>query len=504
MNIVVSPLHIALIIILYFVFIILISYLTGKNASNQTFYLGDKNSKWYVVAYGMVGATLSGVTFISVPGWVAERGFSYMQMVLGYLLGYLVIAKVLLPLYYRLNVTSIYAYLHKRFNIVSYKSGALLFLISRLIGASMRLYLMASVLQLAVFDAFGVPFVLTVLITLVLIWLYTYRGGIKTIIWTDTLQTTFMLLAVVFTVFAIASKLGWSFGEMAEQIASGKYAKVWFFDDFRDKQFFFKQFLSGAFITIVMTGLDQDMMQKNLTCRNLNDAKKNMFWFSLVLVPVNLLFLALGALLYIFAAKSGYGVPENADMLYPILATQGYLGPAVSIMFIIGLVAAAYSSADSALTSLTTSFTIDILGRAPDDERSRKTRIWVHMLLTLVIFGIIIVFKALNDKSVIDALFTLAGYTYGPLLGLFAFGLFTKRNINDKLVPVFCIVAPALTHIIKINAAHWKWMNGYQFDFEILLLNGLIMTLLLYVSGFRMLGQNSLARHNKKEPVKGG
>ncbi|NBC82143.1 MAG: sodium:solute symporter [Bacteroidetes bacterium] len=472
MDISLSPAAIGIIILGYFALIFVISYLTGRHSDNRTFYLGNRNSPWFVVAYGMIGATLSGITFISVPGWVIDRQFSYMQMVLGYLLGYAVIVHVLLPLYYRLNLTSIYTYLESRFDKTTYKSGAFLFIISRTVGASLRLFLMATVLQLAIFDAWNIPFWITVVITIALIWLYTHRGGIKTIIWTDMLQTTFMLLSVGITLWIIMHDFGIGFKGVVSQIEQSDFSRVFYFDDFNDKRFFWKQFLSGAFITIVMTGLDQDMMQKNLTCRSLRDAQKNMYWFSVVLVPVNLLFLSLGVMLVLFARNNGIEIPENADEMFPLLATKGYLGAAVTVFFIIGLVAAAYSSADSALTSLTTSFTVDILGKKGDTEEAQKTRRWVHIAVSLVLLLVIMLVRALNDKSIIATLFTLAGYTYGPLLGLFAFGLFTNRRINGKWVPLLCLLTPTIIHILKMNSE--KWLGGYQFDFEILLLNGLL------------------------------
>ncbi|MCU4175739.1 sodium:solute symporter [Carboxylicivirga sp. N1Y90] len=467
-----NPLLIAGIIAAYFALLILISFLTGRKADNETFFRGNKQSPWYIVSIGMIGASLSGVTFISVPGWVGSTGLSYMQMVMGYFLGYLVIAHVLLPLYYRLNLTSIYTYLDQRFGFWSYKSGSILFLLSRTIGASARLYLMANVLQIAVFEAFNVPFEVTVLLTIFLIWLYTFRGGIKTIIWTDTLQTLFMLLSVGIAVVMITRALDLSFVGMVDAIASSEYSKLFEFDDWSSKQHFVKQFLSGAFITIVMTGLDQDMMQKNLTCRNLKEAKRNMYWYGFSFVPVNLLFLSLGVLLFLFAAKMGIALPENADDLFPIIATKGHLPATVGVFFILGLVAAAYSSADSALTSLTTSFSIDILDvQAKSEKQAKRTRLRVHIAFSLLLALVILLFKAYNDDSIISTIFNIAGYTYGPLLGLYAFGLFTKFEVNDKWVPLVVILAPILTGIIDYNSKLWF---GSAMGFEKLMLNGLI------------------------------
>src|SRR5690554_1114458 len=433
----------------------------------------------------MIGASLSGVTFISVPGWVGTSQFSYMQMVLGYFPGYMVIAFILLPLYYRLKLTSIYTYLNGRFGRKSYKTGASFFLLSRIIGASFRLYLVAIVLQFAVFDRLGmeVPFFVTVVITIALIWLYTFRGGIKTIIWTDTLQTTFMLLAVGISVYSISTALGLDARGLIDTIKTSEYSQVFFFDDANDSRFFFKQFFAGMFITITMTGLDQDMMQKNLSCKNLRDAQKNMVMFSIVLVFVNLVFLSLGALLYIFANKQGITLPENADELYPLLAVDGYLGAGVGILFVLGLIAAAYSSADSALTALTTSFSIDILEVDKRDEKSaRRIRQYVHVGMSLVLILVIVIFKLINNDSVIAQVFTAAGYTYGPLLGLYAFGLFSRRRVRDKDVPYIAIASPIISFVLD----YWSVdiFGGYEIGFEILIINGAITYLGLLISSF--------------------
>jgi Na+/proline symporter len=448
-----------------------IAYFTSRGSGNAAFFTGNRSSPWYAVAYGMIGASLSGVTFISVPGWVESSQFAYMQMVLGYLLGYLVIAQVLLPLYYRLNLTSIYTYLEQRFGYWSYKTGAFFFLISRLVGASFRLYLMAGVLQLTIFDAWNVPFFVTVLITLFFIWLYTFRGGIKTVVWTDTLQTTFMLLSVVATIYLIVGEMNWNSADLYHSVKNSAYSQVFFWDDWNDGRHFIKQFFSGAFIAIVMTGLDQDMMQKNLTCRNIKDAQKNMYFFSIVLVFVNLIFLTLGALLFLFASAKGIAVPEKADHLFPLIATGGYLSPWVGLLFILGLVAAAYSSADSALTALTTSFCVDFLDMkgsvGKGEERKRKQ---VHVLMSFLLFLFIMLFSVINDESVISAVFKAAGYTYGPLLGLYAFGLFTSRSVKDKWVPFLAVLSPLFC--LLLNHYSEAWLNGYKFGFELLMLNG--------------------------------
>jgi len=448
------------IIAIYFLVLILISYFTAKSDSNDAFFLGNKQSPWYIVSFGMIGATLSGVTFISVPGWVADSQFSYMQMILGMTAGYLVIANVLMPIYYRMNLTSIYAYLGDRFGESTHQTGAFFFLLSRTIGASFRLYLVANVMQIAIFDAWNVPFWLTVSLTIILIWIYTFRSGIKTIIWTDTLQTLFMLLAVGVSIWLISDKMGLGLVELSHSIRESQYSQVFFWEG---KQHFLKQFLSGAFLAIVMTGLDQDMMQKNLSCRSLSDAKKNMYSFSVVLIVVNVFFLALGAILYLYAEQIGMDITKGDD-LFPLVALKTDLGLGVGIFFILGLIAAAYSSADSALTSLTTSFCVDFLNIEQKAERQQvQTRKWVHVSFSVVLVLAILIFKAINDDSVISALFKVAGYTYGPLLGLFAFGIFTKWNIKDRAVPIVAVLSPLIAYVLQLYIT---------FGFELLMVNG--------------------------------
>lgn len=471
-----SPWLIILFVLGYFGFLMLISWWTTREGdSNTAFFTGNRQSPWYIVAFGMIGTSLSGVTFISVPGWVEDSQFAYLQMVLGYLVGYLVVGTILMPLYYKLNLTSIYTYLLDRFGMKSYKTGAWYFLISRVIGASFRLYLVAIVFQFAIFDQLGIdfPFAGTVFLTIALIWVYSFKGGIKTIVWTDTLQTLFMLLAVVITIGVIANNMNLDFTGLVSSINESNYSQIFFFDDVKDSKFFWKQFLAGAFITIAMTGLDQDMMQKNLTCKNIGEAKKNMLWFSLTLIFVNLFFLSLGALLYMYSNANGIPIPDKADYLYPILAVNGYLGPIVAILFILGLIAAAYSSADSALTALTTSFCIDILGfERTEIKNAAQTRKMVHLALSAVLLVVILVFKAINDDSVIKELFVAAGYTYGPLLGLFSFGMFTKFNVKDKWVPIVCVLSPVACYILKENSE--LWFNGYKIGFELLIINGIL------------------------------
>ncbi|WP_188599148.1 sodium:solute symporter [Polaribacter pacificus] len=472
-----QPIHIFLLILAYFSVLIFISYRTGKLATNQTFFKANNSSPWYLVAFGMIGASLSGVTFISVPGWIEDQNMSYMQMVLGYVVGYAVIGLVLLPLYYRLNLTSIYSYLEDRFGYYSYKTGASFFLLSRTVGAAFRLFLVANVLQLILFDAYGVPFWVTVSITILLIWLYTFKGGIKTIVWTDTLQTLFMLIAVGVCIYTISDSM--QIDNVFNYVAESDLSKTFFFDDPKAGNYFWKQFLSGAFIAVVMTGLDQDMMQKNLTCRNLKDAQKNIFWFTIVLVIVNLFFLALGVLLTDFAQQNG--IDAHKDELFPIIATQGSLGTATALFFILGLIAAAYSSADSALTSLTTSFSIDILEidkkkSVADQEKTRKK---IHILFSFILIATILIFKYfIADASVIAKIFTFAGYTYGPLLGLYAFGLFTKLNVKDKAVPFICLIAPIFTYLISFYSVE---KLGFDFGFFVLVLNGALTFLGLYL-----------------------
>ena len=455
-----SPTLILSIIALYFIGLIIISFVTAKSDSNDAFSLGNKQSPWYIVSFGMIGATLSGVTFISVPGWVADSQFSYLQMILGMTAGYFVIANVLMPIYYRMNLTSIYAYLGNRFGETTHKTGAFFFLLSRTIGASFRLYLVANVMQIAIFDAWNVPFWLTVSLTIVLIWIYTFRSGIKTIIWTDTLQTLFMLSAVGVSIWLISDKMGLGLAELVSTISQSEYSQVFFWEG---KQHFVKQFLSGAFLAIVMTGLDQDMMQKNLSCRSLSEAKKNMYSFSIALIVVNVFFLALGALLYVYAQQIGLTVTKGDD-LFPMVALQGDLGIAVGVFFILGLIAAAYSSADSALTSLTTSFCVDFLD-IENKTNGLQTRKLVHIGFSLVLVLAILIFKAINDDSVISALFKVAGYTYGPLLGLFTFGIFTKWDIRDKFVPLVAVLSPVVAYVLQLYI---------PFGFELLMINGAI------------------------------
>lgn len=468
-----NPALVLSVIIFYFALLILISYFTSRNVDNEGFFVGNRRSPWYVVAFGMLGASLSGVTFISVPGWVQSSDMTYVQMVLGYILGYFTIAHVLLPIYYKYNLTSIYTFLDHRFGFASYKTGAAFFLLSRTIGSAFRLYIVANVLQIVIFDAWNIPFYITVIITIALIFVYTYKGGIKTIIWTDTLQTVFLLAAVIITIYIISKDFGFNFSELFSMIAESEHSRIFEFSDWNSRHHFVKQFFAGAFITIVMTGLDQDMMQKNLSCRNLKDAQKNVITYGIAFLPANVLFLSLGIMLTIYARNNGVDLELiQGDDLFPYLATN-YLGPVVLIFFILGLMASAYSSADSALTALTTSFTVDIIGTKNKTEKSvKKLRKKVHILFSIILAAVIIVFKLIDNKSVIDAIFTVAGYTYGPLLGLYAFGLFSKIKVKDRFVPIIAVLSPLIC--LLINLLIKASGSDYQMGYELLLLNGFI------------------------------
>ncbi len=480
-----TPTHILLLIGCYFVLLLLISYFTGKNDSNADFFKGGRQSPWFLVAFGMIGASLSGVTFISVPGGVESTQFSYMQVVFGYLIGYFVIAYLLMPIYYKFNVTSIYEYLEQRFGTVSYKTGAVFFFISKVLGASFRLFLVAIVLQQFVFDALGVPFELTVTLSIFLIWVYTFKGGIKTIVWTDTLQTLFMLVSVGLSIYLISQKLGWGPSEFLTSDELRQYNKILFSDNFFNRNYFIKSIIGGMFIAICMTGLDQDMMQKNLSCKTLKDAQKNMVSFSLVLVVVNFIFLLLGALLFIYAERFSIATPlmdgtPKSDLLFPEIAINSGLGPIVSITFLLGLIAAAYSSADSALTSLTTSFCVDFMGieKRPLSQQN-KLRKKTHIAMGILLIIVIIIFKYVLDRNVIDGVLTAATYTYGPLLGLFTFGIFTNYQIKDKYALVVALTSVFL--IMGIAQVPPAYLGGYTIGYELLPINGLFTFIGLFL-----------------------
>ena len=474
----ISPLFILSLIIGYFLVLVGIAYYTGKEDSNESFFKANRNSPWYLVAFGMVGASLSGVTFISVPGWIKDSQFTYFQVVMGYLVGYFVVAYVLLPVYYKNNVTSIYEYLNTRFGKNSHRAGAFFFFLSRVLGAAFRLFLVAIVLQQFIFDAWNIPFEITVILSIVLIWVYTQRGGIKTIVFTDTLQTSLMILSVVLSIAYINEALDWSFSEFLASTEFSQYNSVFVTDSILSRNHFLKSFIGGAFVTICMTGLDQDMMQKNLSCRNLKDAQKNMVVFSFVLVFVTGLFMLLGSLLYIYAESQGIEVPlmdgsPKTDLLFPEIALNGRLGIAVAVTFILGLIAAAYSSADSALTSLTTSFCIDFFNLEKYPEKKQKSiRKKTHIGMSVLLILVVILFKYILDRNVIDGLLTVAGYTYGPLLGLFAFGIFTSYKIHDR--HVWWVLLGALILISIIGNLDAATLGGYQLGYELLPLNGLL------------------------------
>lgn len=495
-----TPILILTIMVIYFGILIAISQIVGrKDSGNQAFFLANRNSKWYMVAFGMIGVALSGVTFISVPGEVGSPNgeqFKYFQFVLGNAIGFLIIAKILLPLYYRLNLTSIYEYIEQRMGVYSYKTSALIFLISRTIGSSFRLYLVVIVLQRFVFDFYGVPFWATVLISLGLIFAYTYKGGLKTIIITDLLQTFFLVSSLVFTIYFVCNSMNYSLIEAFEAVKDSNYSKIFFYEDFIGSRYHFvKQILGGIFVTIAMVGLDQDLMQKNLSCKNIGEAQKNMLTFTGIFVIVNLLFLSVGALLYLYASQNGIEVPLDSvtgkprtDLLFPEIAFNHFtLIPA--IVFLLGLTAATFATTDSALTALTTSFCVDFLGmdKAKDktDRKLVKQRHFVHVSFALLMFLVILIFNAINDASVVSMIFRVASYTYGPLLGLYAFGLFMKnRSVLDKATPIICIVSPLLTFWIVENSQ--MLFGNYKFDVELIVLNGLITFVGLFAFSRKM------------------
>jgi Na+/proline symporter len=459
------------ILVIYFLILIAISFYTARGADTNTFFTANRQSPWYLVAFGMIGTSISGVTFVSVPGAVGKIQFSYFQVVLGYAVGYWVIATILMPMYYRLNLISIYGYLEKRFGFWSYKTGSAFFLLSRTIGSAVRMYVAVQVLQLAIFDDLGVPFEVTVMIAMALIFVYTFKGGVKTIIITDTLQTFFLLTALVLTIYLIGKQLDLGVGDLFSTVRDSQHSKI-FVWDWANKHHFVKDFLSGAFIAIVMTGLDQDLMQKNLTCKSIGEAQKNMFWFYVVLVFINLLFLSLGVLLYIYSEKMGIQIPIKTDDLYPSLALGNHFGTLAAVTFLLGITAATYASSDSALTALTTSFCVDFLNIEKYEEAKRQTlKHYVHIGFTVVFIIVILIFRALNSQEVISAVFSIAGYTYGPLLGLFAFGLYLKRPLLDKYVPLVCVAAPFLTYAVE---EFTKASFDFEFGFSKLMLNGFI------------------------------
>ena len=465
-----SPVLVLITIAAYFAILFTISYIAGRKADNAGFFVGNRKSTWYVVAFAMIGSSISGVTFVSVPGMVATSNFSYLQMVLGFVAGQFIIAFLLIPLFYKMNLVSIYEYLENRFGLSSYRTGAWFFFISKMLGAAVRLFLVCLTLQLLVFDPLKLPFILNVIATVALVWLYTFRGGVKSLIWTDSLKTFCLVVSVVLCIYYIASDLNLSFTGMVNTVVDSDFSRFFFFDDVNDKRYFFKQFLAGVFTMIAMTGLDQDMMQRNLSCKNFKDSQKNMITSGISQFFVILLFLMLGVLLYTFTAQNGITNQAKSDELFPMVATGGYFPVIVGVLFIVGLISSAYSAAGSALTALTTSFTVDILGTKGKSEQEVVTiRKRVHIGMAIVMGIVIFIFNILNNTSVIDAVYILASYTYGPILGLFAFGMLTKKQVRDKYIPLVAILSPILCFILQKNSE--VWFNGYAFSYELLIFN---------------------------------
>ena len=474
-----TPVSVLITIIIYFAVLFFISYLAGRKSDNAGFFVGNRKSSWYVVAFAMIGSSISGVTYVSVPGMVAVSHFSYLQMVLGFVAGQFLIAFVLVPLFYRMNLVSIYEYLENRFGVSTYKTGAWFFFISKMLGAAVRLFLVCLTLQLLVFEPFKLPFVLNVFVTVILVWLYTFQGGVKSLIWTDSLKTGCLVISVVLCIGFIAFDLDLGFGGMVNLIADSELSRMFFLDSVADRRFFFKQFLAGMFTMIAMTGLDQDMMQRNLSCKNFKDSQKNMITSGIFQFFVISLFLMLGVLLYaygeqheLFTAQDVAQGRMNSDEVFPLIATSSYFPMVVGVLFIIGLISSAYSTAGSALTALTTSFTVDVLGVKDKSEKEVvRLRKRVHIGMALGMGGVILAFNALNNTSVIDAVYTLASYTYGPILGMFAFGIFVKRQLRDRWVPLVAISSPCLCFLLQKNSK--VWLNGYEFSYELLIFNAL-------------------------------
>lgn len=497
-----SPLLVSVVLVSYFLILIAIAHFTSKGATTNSFFTGNKQSPWYLVAFGMIGTSLSGVTFISVPGTVLNEGMAYFQIVLGYVLGYLVIAKILMPIYYRLNVVSIYEYLEQRFGIVSYKTGASIFILSRTLGSAMRLYLATNVLQYFLFEPLGVHYGYTALITVLLIWVYTFKGGIKTIVFTDTFQTFFLISAVIICAVIIANRLDLSFFSLYDEIKQTSnngvsLGKIFFFDDPNSKLYFPKQFFGGMFLAIAMTGLDQDLMQKNLTCKNLKEAQKNMFTFTGIMVFVNFLFLILGGAMYVYAKKEGIDLQLNAsgqvitDNVFPSLAFE-HFGQIAGVFFLLGIIASSYASSDSALAALTTGFCIDFLNfkKRTDEKEKMRIKLYTHIGFSLLFLLIILIVYSIQATTLIGLILKVAAYTYGPLLGLFAFGIFTKRSIKDVLVPVICVIVPIICLVLDKQSVNW--FNGYNFGYEILILNGLLTFIALWSISKKEVHENSI------------
>lgn len=475
-----SPYFVLSIFLFYFVFLFIIAWFTSRKADHTAFFNGNRKSPWYIISIGMIGTSISGVTFVSVPGMVEHSQFAYLQMVLGFVIGYLLVAQVLLPLYYKLNLHSIYGYLNTRYGNHAYKTGASFFLVSRTLGSAIRLMVVALVLQQLVFGPLNIPFWAATIATISLIFLYSFKGGVKTIIWTDFFQTLVLIATIVLSVYYVCERMDLNLFSAVKTISASKYSNIFIWDP-DSPRFFWKQFLAGIFTVITMTGLDQDMMQKNLSCKTLKEAKKNIYWHGTAYLPINLLFLSLGALIYLFLAKTGQTLPDHPDKVFAFAATNGSLPPVVGVLFVLGIVAAAYSSADSAMTALTTSFTLDILGMDPYKPSIVKVRRWVHLGIALVFVLLIIGFEKIQSGSVIDVVYQVAGYTYGPLLGMYAFGMFSKRKVRDRWVPWICVLAPLLCFLAKSNAE--LLFGSYRFGFELLIYNGLLTAFGLWLSG---------------------
>ena len=485
-----SPLLVLITITTYFAVLFAVSYIAGKKSDNQGFFVGNRKSSWFVVAFAMIGSSISGVTFISVPGMVGTANFSYLQMAMGFVVGQFLIAFLLIPLFYRMNLVSIYGYLENRFGGSSHKTGAWFFFISKILGAAVRLFVVCLTLQLLVFDAYHLPFALNVVCTVALVWLYTFRSGVKSLVWTDSLKTFCLITSVGLCIYFISNNLHLNFGGLIRAVGESDLSRTFFFDDMNDRRYFFKQFLGGVFTMIAMTGLDQDFMQRNLSCKNSKDSQKNIITSSLMQFLINLMFLVLGVMLYLFTARNGIQNPEKSDELFAMIATGGYFPIVVGILFIVGLISSAYATAGSALTALTTSFTLDILGvEGKSEDEVRRLRKKVHFGMMVAMGVVVFVFGMLNNKTVIDAVYTLASYTYGPIVGMFTFGIVMKHRVRDKFIPIVAFVSPVLCFVVQQNSE--RWFNGYQFSYELLLINAL----------FTFLGLWALAVRKKKVDI---
>lgn len=479
-----QPVIIIITIAAYFLLLLAISWVASRGSDNTTFFTGNRRAPWPLVAFATAGAAISGVTFISVPGMVVGKGYAYLQMVLGFIVGYVLIAYVLVPLFYKRNLISIYGYLEQRFGRSTYRAGAWFFFLSKMLGAAVRFFVVCAVLQLLVFTPLHIPFEFNVIVTIALIWLYTMQGGVKTVIWTDTLKSFCLIMSVILCIYFVAANLGFSFGDMTKAIADHPTSRVFFFDNPKEATFFWKQFLAGVFMAIATTGLDQDMMQRNLACRDANQSRKNMIVSGITQFFVIALFLLLGTLMVIFIERQGIAMPEKTDDIFGLVATHSSMPVIVGVLFILGLIAAAYSAAGSALTSLTTSFTVDILQahKSDDDRRVTRTRRAVHVAMSVIMGVVIVVFYYISNQDAISAVYTLASYTYGPILGLFVYGMFTRRPVRDRMVPLVCVLAPALSWCVQ-----WLLLRLFEYhtSFELLIINALITIAGLHLLSLR-------------------